>query len=211
MTSTTNTAAAPVETADEWAAKIAALADEKPRETWLTVPNDRLVAAVDQARIRLYQARTRARETVPAESSQAEAEAFIEDDEHVQAARSELEQSIEAAQAAEVTFHFRALPPHLYDRLSLEFPPNEDQQAHGLGYDVEKWVPALIARSSVKPLTDDQVRSLIYPRTVIVDGEEVEVPPVFGQGDVTAIVQSCRDLNEKPRLMLGKGSRPTGG
>lgn len=211
MTTSTPTSAAPVETAEEWAAKIAGLRNEKPRETWLTVPNDTLVRAVDEARMELYRARTRAREAVPAESSADEVEAFIGDDEAVQAARTELEERITAAQSAEVTFHFRALPPDLYDRLSLECPPTEEQQAHGIGYDVEKWVPALIARSSVKPLSEDQVRGLIYPWTEEVDGETVEHPPVFSQGDVTALVQSCRDLNEKPRLMLGKGSRPTGG
>lgn len=212
MTSTTSTTtAAPSETADEWAAKIAGLAEEKPRETWLTVPSDHLVAAVDSARVELYRARTAARRSVPDEVSAAEAEAFIDDDEQVKAARAELEQRIAAAQAAEITFHFRALPPHLYDRLTLEFPPTDEQAAHGMSYDVEQWVPALIARSSVKPLTSDQVAALIYPRKRVVDGEEVELPPVFGQGDLHALVQACRDLNERPRLMLGKGSRPTGG
>jgi hypothetical protein len=211
MTSTTSTTAAPVETAEEWAAKIAGLRAEAPRETWLTVPNDKLVVEVDQARVELYGARQAARRAVPAESSVEETNAFLDDDPGVKAARAELERRIEAAQAAEVTFHFRALPSDVYDKLTLEFPPTDEQVAHGIGYDVEKWVPALIARSSVKPLTEEQVAGLIYPRTETVDGAEVEIPPVFSQGDVTALVQSCRDLNEKPRLMLGKGSRPTGG
>lgn len=207
---TTTTSAAPVETSDEWAAKIARLRSRKPAEKWVTIPDDDAVHDVETARMALYRARTRARDNAPADGlSQAELDAFVDHDETVVAALADLETKIAVAQAAEVVFHLRALPPDVYDNLASEFPPNEEQESVGLTYDVEAYVPALIARSSVKPLTAEQVAGLIYPHEEEIDGETVTVPAPFNQGDVTALVQMCRDLNEKPRMLLGKGSRPT--
>lgn len=204
----TTTAAPSVETADEWAAKIARLRTRPPAEDWLTVPDEDAVRAVEVARNALYRARSKARDEAPAGLSADEVTALIVADKAVKAAERDLNKKITAAQEGETTFHFRAMPPDVYDALLLEFPPTAEQQEMGLTFDAVRWVPALIARSSVKPLTEEQVRGLIYPHT---DDDGVEHPPPFTQGDVSALVSSCRNLNERPRLMLGKGSRPTAG
>lgn len=214
MTSTTSTtdtttASAPsVETAEEWAAKIAGLRQRPAPEAWLTVPDEAKVAAVDEARMLLFKARSKARDEAPAGLSAEEVSELIVADPDVKAATTVLEERIDAATRAEITFHFRALPTDVYDAMTLEFPATEEQEAAGLSYDATRWVPALIARCSVKPLTEEQVAGLIYPW---IDEEKVEHPPAFTQGDTQALVQTCRDLNERPRLMLGKGSRPTAG
>jgi hypothetical protein len=125
--------------------------------------------------------------------------AFLDDDEEVQAATAELEEAMEAATAAEITFHFRALPPDVYAQLELDHPPTDDQEGT---YNPDTYIPALIAACSVQPLTEADVAGLITP------DEDGHSP--LNAGDVSALFQTCRDLNERPRMILGKGSRPTG-
>jgi hypothetical protein len=194
----------PVET---WAEKLERLAKRPPAEGSVTIPDPDAMLVIAQKRLDLQTARRTARHEAPTGSlSLEESEAFIRDHPAVQAAHGELDEAVEAARDAEITFTFRALPPHVYDGLAMLHPPTDEQVEADMTWNPDTYVPALVSACSVQPLSEDQFRALTTPRPDP-DRPGEEIAPPLNQGDVAAMVQMCRDLNEQPRMMLGKGSR----
>lgn len=204
MTRPTLSTSTPPSVEDAWAAKIVKLRARKPAETFLTIPDEDALAVVAAKREGYLQARTEARKALPdaGSLSSTEVEAFLSSDVKVKRAHTALEKAVTDAGEAEVTFHFRALPPDAYEALQGEHPPTDAQAARDMLYNTDTYIPALISLSSVMPLTVDDALGLITP-------DPATGAVAFNQGDVLAIVQTIRDVNERPRMMLGKGSRPT--
>lgn len=188
---------------ETWEEKIARLRKRKPAETYVTIPDVDALLAVEEARRVFVEARTAARKRAPdaGNLSAEELQAFIDDDDDVKQAQEGIEAAVRAAEELEVTFHLRALPPDVYDAFEAQHPPTDEQQAADLRYNPHTYIPALIAACCVDPLTAEQVRELMDPDE---DGNSA-----LNRGDIDALVQQCRDVNERPRMMLGKGSRPT--
>lgn len=189
---------------ETWEEKIARLRRRKPAETWVTVPDVEALRAVDAARQHYIEVRTAARKDLPDAGgmSSDEIAAFLDERDDVKAAFRNVEEAVTTAEELEVTFHLRALPPDVYEALEDAHPPTDEQRSNEFRYNPKTYIPALIAASSVHPLTVEQVEGLM---TADDDGNVA-----LNRGDVDALVQACRDLNERPRMMLGKGSRSTG-
>lgn len=194
-----------VESDAEWTKKVDGLRKRKPAEDWLTVPDLDALEAAKAAQVEARAVERAVKRRILAETDEdltAEVLAeLVAADEEVVAAASALSTAIDDAQAREVTFHFRSLPPAVYESLQHQHPPTEDQEQENLAYNPDTYVPALIAACSVRPLTAEQVAALIEPDE---DGNTA-----FNDGDINAMFNACKRINERPRLMLGKGSRPT--
>lgn len=184
------------DTDDRWLEKVEGLRKRTPAEAFITLHDDGLREEAAKARVNLAQARLAARMSAPDAD-----EAEIEQHPAVRAAQVDVDEAESASVDAEVTFHFRALPPDVYDALLLEHAPDDEQADARIGFNPATYIPALIAACSVRPLTADVVSSLMQPDK---DGRTA-----LNQGDVSVMFAACREINERPRMTLGKGSRPT--
>ena len=205
---TTPTTEAPVETDAEWAAKINRLRTRKPAEDFVTIYDPDAREAADQARLALVEVRRRVIVDANAQDlGPDERQALLDADERYLAAKQAVEDAEAHCADVDVVFHFRALPPDVYDQMVFAHPATPEQEALSMGYNPDTYIPAMIAACSVKPLTPEQVVSLMTPWTDPDTGETQ--PPALNQGDVGALFSTCRNVNEKARVSLGKGSRLT--
>jgi hypothetical protein len=124
-------------------------------------------------------------------------------DRDVEQAQAAVEQAEAAAAEASATLHFQALPRHEYEALILEHPPTEKQKADNETYNVDTFMPALIAATVVDP----ESRLPLFDR---VDIEALLAE--WNQGEVRAVwntaVTVCTQVRN-PTLPFG--SRPTRG
>lgn len=177
----------------DWEDKLERLRKRAPAEGFVTFPDEEAAQALSVANDNLYLARLRVAETHPEEDVDGHAD--------VTAARGAVARAEKQVDDTDVVFHFRALPPEVYDQMQFQHPPTESQQKLGMAYNPDTYVPAVIAACSVDGITPEQVRDLITP--------DVDGNTALNQGDLSVMFAKCRQINEVPRANLGKGSRPT--
>ena len=181
-----------------WAAAVERAATRKPNEGFIYLPDKDASRALIDAEVALTGARQRARlalvmkndeqDTVPVEGD--DLVAAVEADPDVVKAAADHAAAEQAAADLEIKFHLRALEPYQYDSLQLAHPATDEQRDLGLRWNTQTYFPALLAASSVKPLTEGQAERIIA---------------ACNQGDVGRLIAMCRDLNERSSLSLGKG------
>jgi hypothetical protein len=190
-----------------WQKKAEQLRRRKPDRASFVVPNPE----ADQAALEARQAVEAAVVEARARLSDADTDQSLSDlvaaDPHVMAARKALAEAEKAAEAAEVPFEFEALAPHAYAELMLEHMPEGEQVMTGMRWNPETFTPALIAACSVEPMTAEEFDELCHP--VLDEDGNVIAPPALTAGEVALFFGSCVQLNERPRIAVGKGSRPT--
>jgi hypothetical protein len=106
----------------------------------------------------------------------------------LEAAKAALEETQTALDEVTVELTFQALPRRAFEKLISENPPTDEARKEGEQYNVDTFVPALIAACSVDGLTLEDVERLIEQWNV------AEVGSVFAL---------CRTVNETARVSLG--------
>ncbi|WP_435058522.1 hypothetical protein [Streptomyces sp. bgisy060] len=108
------------------------------------------------------------------------------------------EQTLEEARAAHQAdcelLTFRALPGDTYSDLVKEHPPTEEQAEEGSDWNEDTFPAALIAASSVDPMTEDDARLLLTE---------------WGMADRVALFQAALAAQNTRRSDWGKDSGPT--
>lgn len=182
-----------------WAEQVERAINRPPAEVHLTQPDLETSKVLLAANQRLLDVQRRvAREIIeehdrggasepPTDDEVAEARDAHPDVVQAQAAYDDAEAD---AARKELPFHLRAMQPHQYDALRLQHPPTDEQVALGQMYNPETFFPALLAASSVKPLTAAQAAGLLGSGNY---------------GDLGVLIATCRSLNEKSAISLGKG------
>ncbi len=128
------------------------------------------------------------------------AEAFDRD---VDAARAAVKKAEKAAADASVTLHLQAIPRHEYEALLLDHPPTDKQKADKQTYNVDTFMPALIAATVVDPESRLPLLDRADVETMLQDWNQAEVIGLWNQA--VAVCTSVRN----PTLPFG--FRPTRG
>ena len=79
-------------------------------------------------------------------------------------------------------WRFRAISGNRLDALQTKYPPNKEQRARGMGFNPEKFGPAIVAACSVEPeLTEEEAMELWT-------SEE------WTTGELNVLFNTCTDL-----------------
>jgi hypothetical protein len=189
---------------ETWEQKLQRLGKRKPTDDWYTIHDPDAVQAVTDANQALTEAKQTARMRLTADFDRADIEgleAAVAKDRKVRAAEKALTAAVEAAKDADVTFHFRALPPNVYDDIEFKNPPTEEQEKAGMRYNPQTLTPALLSACCVDDLPEETVRQWL-------EGGEDGTSPVT-LGEIDGMVKMCHSLNRSGLSSLGKGLRPT--
>lgn len=190
-----DTAPAPEVDEDDWSAQLDALEKRPPLEDFITLHDPDKLHAVGKARRDLLAARRKVAAGIKDDTlTDAQVRTKVNAHKDVKAAQKVLDEADAAESAAQVTFHFRALPPHLYEGLKGQHPPTDAQAEDDLAWNPQTYIPALWSACSVKPLPVERAAKLLE---------------TLNTGDASALAECCRSVNETSTASLGKGSRAT--
>ena len=121
----------------------------------------------------------------------------------VDEARAAVAAAEEAAADASVTLLFQAIPRAAYEALILEHPPTDAQKADKESYNLDTFMPALLAATVVDPESGTPLFSPAEVGQVIADWNQAEVAHVWNTA-----VNVCTQVRN-PALPFG--FRPTRG
>lgn len=205
---------------DEWLRKVDKLANRKPAEQTVTIPDNDAEQAVAEAvatlRVTLRDVRDELAEQVDEDAGTAEEAGDdlaerVQRDPRVVEARQALEDRRREADDAAIPFVFRQLPPHAYGALVLRHQPTDEQEEQGHTWNPDTYPPALISACSVYPLSEEQADALLNGPVVETNdaGDPVERGPApLNIGEANLLFRACLLVNEDERgATLGKGSR----
>lgn len=85
---------------------------------------------------------------------------------------------------------FRALPGKRYEHLQAEYPPTEEQEADGWGFNADTFPPVLIAAACTDPMTVEEAQELLE---------------AWGPADQVDVFAAAQAAQQKRRSDLGKG------
>ena len=82
----------------------------------------------------------------------------------------------------EVSFLFRAISAKDYDRLVTDCPPNIEQRANGLSYNINEFAPKLLSRVIVEPSLPQE------------DWNDFWTSPDWNRGELMSLFAECMEI-----------------
>jgi hypothetical protein len=210
---------APITAADKaWAEKMARLEARQLPKRVVTLVDDALVDAAEEAQVALGLAEAQARVELDEKHSdkkdKVERRAMVEKALPRHRLVRERTQAYEAAEQAridaEIKIPMQGLPPYVYESLQAQHPATEAQRKNGMAYNVDRFAPVLVSACCTDPMTVQQAASLIGGEYELVDGDgtptgkwqKVEGSLVFGEASL--LFNTAASLNEGAQARLGK-------